>query len=101
IGYLISIFLGSYLIYRSGSRMVLMCLIIYIGCMFLLKFKWDFNKKYYGIALLLLVMVGVLAIAYIPAVQNMIDTLIYTGSSDIVNGDTGRVNLLRNGMIFL
>ena len=42
-----------------------------------------------------------LALAYVPAVQNMVDALIYTGSTDIVTGDTGRVNLLRNGMIFL
>lgn len=101
IGYLISVFLGSYLIYRSGSRMILLCLILYAVCFIALKFKWDLPKKYYGRVLTLFLILGILALAYVPAVQNMVDTLIYTGTSDIVNGDTGRVNLLRNGMIFL
>lgn len=101
IGYLISVFLGAYLIYRSRSRMILLCLILYAVCIFFLKFKWDIKKRYYGIALILSAIIGILAIFYVPAVRNMIDTLIYTGSSDIVTGDTGRVNLIRNGMIFL
>lgn len=100
-GYLFSVFLGSYLIYRSGSRTILMCLFLYAGCLFALKFKWDIKRKYYGIALVLFIILGILALAYIPAVQNMVDTLIYTGRSDIINGDTGRINLLRNGIIFL
>src|SRR5699024_937491 len=99
--YLISIFLGSYLIYRSRSRMILLCLILYGVCIFFLKFKWDIKKKYNVIGLILFAILGILAIIYIPAVQNMINTLIYTGSSDIVTGDTGRVNLIRNGIIFL
>lgn len=101
LGYLVSVFLGSYLIYRSGSRLVLLCLILYAGCFITLRFKWDIQKKYYGMALALFSILGILAIAYVPAIQNMVDTFIYTGSSDIVTGDTGRVNLVRNGMIFL
>lgn len=101
IGYLLSVFLGSYLIYRSGSRMILLCLVLYIICFMALKMKWDLSKKNYGIALVATIIVGILALAYLPPVQRMVDTLIYTGSSDIVTGDTGRVNLLRNGIIFL
>lgn len=101
IGYLISVFLGSYLIYRSGSRMILLCLILYAGSLLALKFKWDIKKKYYGIILITFTISGFLAFTYIPALQDMVDTLIYTSSSDIVTGDTGRVNLVRNGIIFL
>lgn len=101
IGYLISVALGSYLIYRSGSRMILLCLVLYGICLIALQFKWDLKKKYYAITLGLLTLLGILAIAYVPPVQNIIDTLIYTGTSDILTGDTGRVNLLRNGLIFL
>lgn len=101
LGYLISVFLGSYLIYRSGSRMALLCLILYAGCFIALKFKWDLKKNYYIFALASFIILGMLAIAYVPAVQNMVDALIYTGKTDIVTGDTGRVNLLRNGIIFL
>ncbi len=100
-GYLLSVFLGSYLIYRSGSRMILLCLILYAACFMALKFKWDMEKKYYGLLLALFLILGLLALAYVPAVQHMVDTLIYTGRLDIVTGDTGRVNLLRNGLIFL
>lgn len=101
ISYLISVFLGSYLIYRSGSRMILLCLILYMFCLVALQFKWDLKRKYYGIALALFTILGILALAYVPPVQDMVDTLIYTGGSDIVTGDTGRVNLVRNGIIFL
>jgi hypothetical protein len=101
ISYLISVFLGSYLIYRSGSRMILLCLILYMFCLVALQFKWDLKRKYYGIALALFIILGILALAYVPPVQDMVDTLIYTGGSDIVTGDTGRVNLVRNGIIFL
>lgn len=99
--YIFSILLGSYLIYRSGSRMILLCLILYAVCFIVLKFKWDFDKKYYLYGISLFLILVILAVVYVPPVQNMIDALIYTGSSDIVNGDTGRVNLIRNGIIFL
>lgn len=101
IGYLISTFLGSYLIYRSSSRMILLCLFLYIFSLILLTFKWDFKRKHYIIGLLIVIIVSAFSILYIPAVQNMIDVFIYTGRTDIVTGDTGRVNLLRNGIIFL
>jgi len=101
IGYLVSAFLGSYLIYRSGSRLILLSLILYVVCLIALNFKWDLKRKYYVLGGLAIVVFGVLAIMYVPAVQDIIDTMIYTSSADIVNGDTGRVNLLRNGLIFL
>lgn len=101
LGYLVSAFAGTYLIFRSGSRMVLLSLVLYIICLIALKYKWNLKKKYYLFAGSAIVVLSVLAIAYVPAVQNLVDTFIYTGSSDIVNGDTGRVNLLRNGLVFL
>lgn len=100
-GYLMSAFLGSYLIYRSGSRMILLCLILYAISLAALKFKWDFKRKHYILGALTFVLLSILAIMYVPAIQSMLDTMIYTSSSDIVTGDTGRVNLLRNGLIFL
>lgn len=101
IGFMISMFLGSYLIYRTGSRMTILCLILYAVCLVGLKFRWDLKRKYYIIGILSFIVFSVLAIMYIPAVQNALDIIIYTSSTDIVNGDTGRVNLLRNGLIFL
>jgi len=101
IGYLVSGLLGSYLIYRSGSRLILLSLILYVICLIALNFKWDLKRKHYVLSGLTIIVLGVLAVMYVPAVQDVLDTMIYTSSADIVTGDTGRVNLLRNGVIFL
>jgi hypothetical protein len=101
LGYLIGVFAASYLIFRSGSRMVVLCLYLYIACSIALQYKWDLKKKYYLFAGFTLIILSILIISYVPAVQETLDKFIYTGSSDIVTGDTGRVNLLRNGLVFL
>jgi len=99
--YIIMGFSAVYLIYRTDSRMIILCLILYAIIHFALKFKWDFKRKHYIATVILLAILFVGAIAFVPQVQNILDTFIYTGSSDIVTGDTGRVNLLRNGLVFL
>lgn len=99
--YFLSSVLASYLILRSGSRMIVLCLIIYAISLIGLQFQWNIKRKYYIAISLLLMVLLILSVMYVPSVQETIDKMIYTGTGDIVTGDTGRVNLIRNGLIFL
>lgn len=101
IAYLGAMALAEYLIFRSGSRMSLLCSLLYFVALFILQFKWDLKRRYYVIGLLALIGGGLVLYLGLPPVQEALDALIYTGREGYISGDTGRVNLWRNGLIFL
>ncbi|WP_230080872.1 O-antigen ligase family protein [Aerococcus sanguinicola] len=99
--YLLAMVLAEYLIFRSGSRMSLLCSFLYFGLVVLLQFKWDLKRRHYVLGLLALILGSLALYLWVPPVQEALTSLIYTGSEGYISGDTGRVNLWRNGLVFL
>lgn len=81
--------------------MSLLCSLLYFLALFILQFKWDLKRRYYVIGLLALIGGGLVLYLGVPPVREALDALIYTGREGYISGDTGRVNLWRNGLIFL
>lgn len=99
--YLASILAGSYLIYRSGSRMSLICLLLFFIVQLLQGVKIDLRRRDYwwGILVLVISLLGVFMIR--PSLLNSVTELFYFGEQRDLSGDTVRMNLWRNGFHFL
>lgn len=99
--HIFSMMLAAVLIIQTQSRMALLCLILYFVCLFALKFKWDF-KRWHVISFVAAAAIGAsLMVLFIPALQTSLSGLIYSGNEDFISGDMGRINLWRNGLVFL
>ncbi|MDO4432598.1 MAG: O-antigen ligase family protein [Aerococcaceae bacterium] len=93
--------LAFYLIYRTDSRMSLACALllgIILGLQhYRLSFstsqKWRLFMTFVGFV------VGVFALK--PSLWDKVQQLIYMASKAYLSGDAVRVNLMRNGLIFL
>ncbi|AMC00055.1 O-antigen polymerase [Aerococcus urinaehominis] len=93
--------LSLFLIFQSGSRMSLLMGLAYFLILILLQFKWDFKKHHYILAVLgLLVLVSAVWLL-VPSIRSSLSSLYYTGQPGRIYGDTARVNMWRNGLIFL
>lgn len=99
--YLMSILLSTYLIYRCESRMILLCVFVFAFVFICLQFKMDLTRskhfKYYtmvGCGLLLILIL-------FTRVGYKLLSLIYLGGRTLITGDIGRMNMWRNGLIFL
>lgn len=99
--YLAAVVLGFFLIYMTRSRMSLLAALIYLFLIFLFRFQVDIKRSRIYKFLAAGVILAVLSVLFVPPVQAVLDQLIYTNNTDILTGDTGRVNLLRNGLYFL
>ncbi|MBG9988964.1 O-antigen ligase family protein [Aerococcaceae bacterium DSM 111176] len=95
------IVLGTYLIYRTQSRLVLLSALIFLFIMFIQLFKWDIKTKVFrnwiivgGVTLTALILL-------VPQLRSMVSGLIYTGGIYDLSGDEVRINLWRNGFLFL
>ncbi|MBK0347369.1 O-antigen ligase family protein [Aerococcaceae bacterium zg-ZJ1578] len=92
---------SSYLIYRSGSRMALLMLVVFMILLVLLQFKITFNRKIITTGLITGV-VGLIAIFIIkPALWHKLLTMLLSTQSGAITGDSARVNLYKNGLIFI
>lgn len=93
---------ASYLVYRSGSRLSLICLVLFIGLHALSYIRLDLKAKHYlGILTVGLIGLGSLLLIR-PSLMNKVTSLFYFGNHlNELSGDTVRMNLWRNGLIFL
>lgn len=101
LGYLVLLLLAVFLIYRTDSRMIFLSLFIFIAIYILLDFDWDIPKKWLwtGIGIGTL---GILLIIFlVPPVQDLLSGLFYFGGDLATTGDSRRINLWRNGLLFL
>lgn len=98
---LVSTFAGSYLIYRTASRMALLALLLYLVIVFVLRFKIDFKRKHYITAIALLFTLAVLVLVFIPEARHLFLTIFSPPKEGYISGDVGRINLLKNGLLFL
>ena len=94
-------FLTVYLIYRTQSRMVTLSAFLFLLIYMLLQWQWDVSLKMVlswlgrGLAL----MIGMIIL--VPALRQKIASLVYLGGVYDMSGDEVRLNLWRNGLLFL
>lgn len=99
--HILAMILAAVLIVQTQSRMALLCLLLYFVCLLALKFQWDF-KRWHVISFVAAAVIGVsLLVVLVPSLQNSLSGLIYSGNEAVISGDMGRINLWRNGFVFL
>lgn len=92
---------ASYLIYRSDSRMALLVLVMMLVMYTLFQFKFNLKRKHWLILLTsgLLLVAGVLFIK--PSLFEKISEMLLSAQNYILSGDGARINLWKNGLLFL
>ncbi|MGX7109222.1 O-antigen ligase family protein [Facklamia miroungae] len=90
--------LSSFLIYQSGSRMSLICLFIFILMHFLRYYKFDLFE---GKRLYLMIFVVIMAFIIPPVREKVFEVIYFGGPKAGLSGDTKRMNIWRNGLIYL
>ncbi len=99
--YLVMYLLAAYLIYRTDSRMSLICMLAFSLWWAMRSLKWGFTKRQivqglFGIGLI----IGMLLL--IPKIREKVSSIIYlSGPSAHLSGDAKRMNIWRNGLLFL
>lgn len=93
--------LTTYLIYRTQSRLVFLSALLFYGVLFLQQFKWDIRSK--DLRQWFMLGIGSITslILVLPPLRNAVLGVIYTGGIYDMSGDEVRVNLWRNGFLFL
>lgn len=100
LGYVIFTLIASLLVFQTGSRMSLIMLVVFFIVFGLLQIKLGFKRKhYYQIAII--AVVGIIGIFLIPGVWDKITGLFYIFPLPTISGDTARMNMWRNGLVFL
>ncbi|XJS10082.1 O-antigen ligase family protein [Aerococcaceae bacterium WGS1372] len=99
--YFLPILLTSFLIYRSDSRMILFSIALFSIFIFLLQFRFDFKAKQIYIGLFSFIALVVAVLVFVPSIRETISQLYYVAGDFFNTGDSRRMNLWRNGLIFL
>lgn len=96
-----SLLLSTLLIFQSGSRMSFLMAIAFYAIYALLGVSWDFTRKQVmNTSAIILISVLVL-FALIPPFRSLITDLIYILPRPVISGDVGRINMWRNGLVYL
>lgn len=100
--YLMAYLLASFLIFQSGSRMSLICLLLYSGFLLVSSIRFDDSPKLLMRSGIILACGLGLMILLIPHLQDKLAEIFYIGGpAGGLSGDTKRMNSWRNGLIFL
>ena len=100
--YLVFMLLASLLIYQSGSRMSLLCLLMIIGYLFLNQFSWSASKPWLKRLFIFFGLVLIFALVFVGPLREKLSSIIYfQGPQAELSGDTKRMNIWRNGLLFL
>lgn len=99
--YLFMVILAIFLIYRSESRMILLSLILFFLIYFFLDYLWDLPNHWIKRAIVLSIIILIVLIVFIEPIRERMTDLFYIGGDIANTGDSRRVNLWRNGLIFL
>lgn len=92
---------GLYLIYRSGSRMSLLCALILCALQLMQSIHLDFSKKHYQRFIVVGIGLSVLAFLVRPQLWHHVTHVFTAAPFTNLSGDEVRINLWRNGVIFL
>lgn len=92
--------LAILLIYQSGSRMSLLMAMAFFVIYFALKIRWDLKRNWVQKIIVAVLGLLVLAIAFVPPIQDAIMDYIYILPRPYLSGDVARVNMWRNGLAY-
>nr|WP_279097608.1 O-antigen ligase family protein [Aerococcus urinaeequi] len=98
---LVCMLLSTFLIFQSGSRMSLLMALAFYSIYVLLGVRWDFTRKQVLTTGSIILTLAVLAFAFVPPIRAMITDLIYILPRPVISGDVGRMNMWRNGLMYL
>ncbi|MFW3362152.1 O-antigen ligase family protein [Aerococcus viridans] len=98
---LVCMLLSTFLIFQSGSRMSLLMALAFYGIYVLLGARWDFTRKQVLTTGSIVLTLALLAFAFVPPIREMVTDLIYILPRPVISGDVGRMNMWRNGLIYL
>ncbi|MFV8251699.1 O-antigen ligase family protein [Aerococcus urinaeequi] len=98
---LVCMLLSTFLIFQSGSRMSLLMALAFYGVYVLLGVRWDFTRKQVLTTGSIVLTLAVLAFAFVPPIRGMVTDLIYILPRPVISGDVGRMNMWRNGLMYL
>ena len=92
---------ASYLIYRTDSRMALLVLLMMIGLYTIFQFNFNLKRKHWLILLVggLMMVIGIFFLK--PTLGKSIMTMLLSQQNYVLSGDGARINLWKNGLIFL
>lgn len=98
---LLCMLLSTFLIFQSGSRMSLLMALAFYGIYVLLGVRWDFTRKQVLTTGSIVLALALLAFAFVPPIRGMVTDLIYILPRPVISGDVGRMNMWRNGLMYL
>ena len=98
---LLCMLLSTFLIFQSGSRMSLLMALAFYGIYVLLGVRWDFTRKQVLTTGSIVLTLAILAFAFVPPIRGMVTDLIYILPRPVISGDVGRMNMWRNGLMYL
>ncbi|KAF3299716.1 O-antigen ligase domain-containing protein [Carnobacterium sp. PL17RED31] len=98
---LVCMLLSTFLIFQSGSRMSLLMALAFYGIYVLLGVRWDFTRKQVLTTGSIILTLALLAFAFVPPIRGMVTDLIYILPRPVISGDVGRMNMWRNGLMYL
>lgn len=98
---LLCMLLSTFLIFQSGSRMSLLMALAFYGIYVLLGVRWDFTRKQVLATGSFVLTLAVFAFAFVPPIRGMVTDLIYILPRPVISGDVARVNMWRNGLMYL
>lgn len=93
--------LALYLIYRTGSRMALVCALLLLILLGAQQLSYRFTRaEMYRVLLGMMLAVGGF-LWWKPSIISKLMALIQITAHQYLSGDTVRINLMRNGLVFL
>lgn len=98
---LLCMLLSTFLIFQSGSRMSLLMALAFYGIYVLLGVRWDFTRKQVLTTGSIILTLAILGFAFVPPIRGMVTDLIYILPRPVISGDVGRMNMWRNGLMYL
>ena len=98
---LLCMLLSTFLIFQSGSRMSLLMALAFYGIYVLLGVRWDFTRKQVSTTGSIVLTLAILAFTFVPPIRGMVTDLIYILPRPVISGDVGRMNMWRNGLMYL
>lgn len=93
--------LTIYLIYRTQSRLVILSMLVFFIIYFLLSFRMDIPLEKVRKALTTFIVIMLASFLLLPSLRHAVTDLIYLGGFYHLSGDEVRLNLWRNGLLFL
>lgn len=100
--YLVHYLLAAFLIFQSGSRMSLLCMLIFTLYLCVGQLKIDFSSKQFWLIISVSGLAMVFLLSLLPSLREKVFSIFYFGGpAKALSGDTKRLNIWRNGLLFL